>query len=757
MKINPILWPKQNAVLRYGISVVSVLAALFILLWMQTTLYSIAHVSVFICAVMLSAWFGGTGPGLLAIALSDVAFNYFFLPPVFELGIKNSELPRNLLFTMAALFVVVLSATQRSAVKSLKIVRDELEKSNEILQTENDERIKTEESLRQSESDLAEAQRVARLGSWYFDTTTNSVRWSEELYRIFDLEKSTFGVTYESFLSKVHPDDRPKVVQTNTNARSNGEPFELEYRIVSQNGQQKNIREIGHVKKDGEGNVIGLFGIAQDITERNLFKENLEHSHSLLDAAIESTADGLLVVDNNGRITKYNRKFIELWSIPQSILATNNDDIALTYVLEQLETPEDFLSKVKTLYAHPDAESFDVLRFKDGRILERYSQPQRLNDKIVGRVWSFRDATIRSRTEKALKEDEAKLRTIFDILPVGLSIIDGERNITDMNSALENIVGMSKKNIIVGEYKKRRYVRSDGSLIPIDDFPSSRAMKEQRVVKDMEIGIKLENNDTIWTSVSAAPIPINGSGVVVVTTDINERKRSERALHKTQTRLRQLSHRLMEVQENERRMLARELHDEIGQILTAVKIDLEVLRQNELPDNLRIRLNDDIETLDNCLQQVRNLSIDLRPSILDDLGLIAALQWQLNRQKERAGFNTRFNSDELPFRMHTDLETACFRVAQESLTNISRHAKAKNVIVELRITDSGIFLTIHDDGIGFDVDNPFNDVIHGMTFGLLSMQERVNLLGGDLEITSMIGKGTTIKARLPFKLREGKE
>ena len=179
--------------------------------------------------------------------------------------------------------------------------------------------------------------------------------------------------------------------------------------------------------KDAKGRVIFYDGIIDDTTLRKQAEEDLNHSYSLLQAAMESTADGILVVDAEGKIVGFNSRFAQMWRIPEEILVTRSDQKALEFVLDQLSNPEAFLSKVRELYAHPDEESYDTLDFKDGRVFERYSRPQVLDGKPVGRVWSFRDVTASKRLAERITalhllkealigpgELQGKLQTITD-------------------------------------------------------------------------------------------------------------------------------------------------------------------------------------------------------------------------------------------------------------------------------------------------------------------------------------------------------
>jgi signal transduction histidine kinase len=215
------------------------------------------------------------------------------------------------------------------------------------------------------------------------------------------------------------------------------------------------------------------------------------------------------------------------------------------------------------------------------------------------------------------------------------------------------------------------------------------------------------------------------------------------------SRLQVLSQSLVESQENERRHIARELHDEVGQALTAVKINLQATRRisgTTCPVNHHI--DESIKVVEDTLQQVRNIALDLRPSLLDDLGLLAALRWYLDRLGQRTGLNVQFNTDLPEIRLSPNLETICFRIAQEALTNVVRHAQASLVLIQLELVDTNLYLSIQDDGRGFDVRSALQQ--SGQSLGLSGMQERARLAEGQLEIESSASNGTTLRVCFPL-------
>jgi signal transduction histidine kinase len=229
-----------------------------------------------------------------------------------------------------------------------------------------------------------------------------------------------------------------------------------------------------------------------------------------------------------------------------------------------------------------------------------------------------------------------------------------------------------------------------------------------------------------------------------LTKEVSARKKAEEVL-------RTLSRQVLEAQENERRRLARELHDEIGQALTALKFNLHAAQRQ--PETLTARLEDSLEITNRTLQQVRNLSLDLRPSMLDDFGLTAALNWYMERQAERVGFATHVVIDPMPPHLNPEIATTCFRVVQEAVTNTVRHAQAKGVWVELRRRQRHLALSIRDNGIGFDVGAAQQRAARGFSMGLPGMHERVRLVGGEFSIHSEPKHGTTISVKLPLEMR----
>ncbi|HOX59945.1 MAG TPA: histidine kinase [Candidatus Paceibacterota bacterium] len=296
----------------------------------------------------------------------------------------------------------------------------------------------------------------------------------------------------------------------------------------------------------------------------------------------------------------------------------------------------------------------------------------------------------------------------------------------------------------------------DGMPMPHAESPAAEVLRTGTPLRNRELIIGRPDGTRV--PVLANVVPLRDSegliiGVVSCYQDISDRKRSEARLLESNEKLQLLSRRLVESQETERRHIARELHDEVGQTLTVAEMNLQAVVQSSRGTSLRVRLKESLQAVERVLGQVRDLSLNLRPSMLDDLGLEPALRWYINRQAAAAGLQVEFQADTLDQRLDPVVETACFRIAQEALTNVSRHARAHSVKVELQRQNGFLHLFVRDDGIGFDAAAVRERAVLGASLGLLSMEERATLTDGGFECKSAPGQGSEIHAWFPLRWR----
>jgi PAS domain S-box-containing protein len=280
---NPFLWTSPHGVRKYAIAVLSVTTALILAQWPVLQLGA-APVSLFLCAVMFSAWFGGIVPALLSTALSDLAFYYYFLSPMHSLGAKPHEIPRLLAFTFSNVVVALLTAAQRRATESLRRARDdlkgtvqELQTTNEALRAESIERKHAEDKLRRSETYLAEAQKLSHTGSWAWKVDTQEIiHSSREHSRLFGFDSEEGPWSLERLRRHVHTEDQDELFETWVRAVREGKDYEADFRIVLSGGVVRYIHAVGHPFFNESGNVVEFIGTSMDVTERRRAEEERE-------------------------------------------------------------------------------------------------------------------------------------------------------------------------------------------------------------------------------------------------------------------------------------------------------------------------------------------------------------------------------------------------------------------------------------------------------------------------------------------------
>ncbi len=496
-----------------------------------------------------------------------------------------------------------------------------------------------QEALARNERMLAEAQRVAHVGSWEWQVHSDQVIWSEEMYRIYGMTREQWTGSYEAFLERVFPDDLGHTQAVVSHALTNVTPFLYDHRIVRPDGSVRMLHTRGDVIPDGQGRPQRLVGSCWDITDRWMATQRLEKTVSLLRSTLEATADGILLIDLHGEVRALNQRLRALWRLPDDVAEGTYLSDLMSLVADQLADPVQFLERTAELYREPELERLDVLHFRDGRVFERYSRPQRQGERICGRVCSFRDITHR---ERLLREAEA----------------------------------------------------------------------------------------------------------------------AQEQLRTSAGQLRALAARLDAIREEERRTMAREIHDQIGQALTALKLDLGSLRAQLRTGSAgreaaEARVTEMDQLLEQTLETTRRLSADLRPAMLEDLGLAAAIAWLARELETRSGIRCTTDlrdidgQPEPAARVDPPAALVLFRIVQEALTNVVRHAGARQVHIRLTAEPAAFRLTLRDDGRGITPEEQRRP----SSLGLLSMRERALVLGGEVTIVGEPGAGTTVTARIP---REGK-
>ena len=348
----------------------------------------------------------------------------------------------------------------------------------------------------------------------------------------------------------------------------------------------------------------------------------------------------------------------------------------------------------------------------------------------------------RKQVESALRESEERYRELFENARDAMYVHDLHGTYIRVNKAAERLSGYPREEIVGRNFME--FISPDHIRHVREHFCTKLAQEGETTY---EVDVLAKDGRRVPVEVSSRAIYENGAiiGVQGMARDITERKIAQEALQL-------FSRQLIEAQEDERRRIARELHDQIGQVLTAVKMNLYTVQQVCTSNDTRSYVKDNIEAVDEALRLVRDLSVDLRPPVLDDLGLATAVRWYVDRYTRRTGLKVEVRI-ELPDeneRFTREIETACFRIAQEALTNVVRHANATQVTVQLSKEGNDLLLRIKDDGVGFDRETLWHRESPAATLGLVSMQERAHAAGGIIEIDSKLSKGTEVWLSLPL-------
>jgi PAS domain S-box-containing protein len=639
----------------------------------------------------------------------------------------------------------------------------------------------TDERIARVERQLAVVQQITHIGTWEWDVRTNAVMWSDEMWRIYGLPRGQSELTLEFFLSRLHADDRKRIRREVERALEQGAPFAYRERIVRPDGSVRELDTIGATESDAAGRVVGLIGTCRDVTEDRRRDETIE----LYGDIVRYVQIGLAVWDvgdpadpSTVRLVAYNpaaepmarRSLVDcIGKGFRDIFPFGSGSPIENLILEvarDRQVHEVSIDRSRNPH-HPTralaAKGFPLPGGRVGLAVEditAMTAARRLQDaehRILEMIAS--GAELPALLEAiALAMEEHAPPTLASVL-----LLDSEgRHVRTgaaphlpeaYSRAIDGLpVGPRAGSCGTAVYERRAVFAQDIRTDPLwEDYRELAAQHGLRACWSTPIlaidGRVLGTFALYFREPRAPTVPdleliaraSHLAGIAI------ERRQLE-------AQLRDLSAHLESVREDERAGIAREIHDELGQALTALKMDLAWLTRRISGDSsasettLLEKTRAMSQMTDEVIQQVRRISSELRPSVLDDLGLLAAIEWLGAEFERRTGTPCEVDSNLEDSQLPRELATAAFRIVQEALTNVTRHAEATHVAVRFAIDGGKLCVEVRDNGRGIApaaLRSP-------KSLGLLGARERARRLGGTLTVGRGESSGTVVALELPL-------
>ncbi len=559
-----------------------------------------------------------------------------------------------------------------------------------------------------------------------------------------------------SFIDAIHPEDREEVIGILESRRERG--FEIVYRIVRPDGSMRWIRDRSVPVKDESGKVYRVAGVAEDITERKHAEEKaLQIAQKMQAMSEHKEADLRLVIDTiptmawsllpDGRVDFVNQRWLDYTGLSSEKALSES-----TCIVHPEDLPRVTEKWRVDMAGGEPCEDEMRLRRADGDYRWFLVRTVPLRDeqrKIVKWYGTSTDIEDRKRAEDALRRSEFDLAEAQRIASLGSWTLDIAANTVRWSEGLYRIFDFDK-TAFDGTYEaflSRVHPGERGQVLQANTEArsSGKPFAVEYRVKTRSGRLKHIRELGFARTDAAGAV----SGLFGTAQDITERKEAENALRDSGVQLQALSRRLVELRESERKELARELHDRIGQSLTALNINLNILGSALPPqagDEPRSRLEDSKALVESTTAAIGNILSELRPPMLDEHGLALALGWHARQVSARTGVAVAVRNLVGNERPAPEAEIALFRIAQEALNNVVKHAHASRAEITLERCGSEYVMAVRDDGAGFDAEER---AARGTGLGMAIMRERAQAVGGRFEIRAQSGGGTRLTVRVP--------
>jgi PAS domain S-box-containing protein len=559
----------------------------------------------------------------------------------------------------------------------------------------------------------------------------------------------------EPLVALLHPDDAGFCQDVLQAILERGVPLTCSMQISTKQGGYVTGEFVG-TPQMRQGRVIGVLGIIRDVTERRRIEDALRVSEERLRSIVQSTKDAIVLVNALMKVAFWNKGAEATFGYAaEEIIGQSVTMIIPEQFHEDLERN---IQRVRLLeHVQLTRKTLELRgRRKDGGefplelSLTSWKGKSDLFFTII-----MRDISERRSAEEELDRLHHYNQVVLNSAGEGIYGVDRDGRLTFVNPAAAKMFGWEAEALIGQSLQALVTAPDPGATLtwqrscPIMETMTGGELREQ-----MDGTFWRKDGTSFPVEYVSTPIRERGEivGAVVVFKDTTDRKRAEAQLQDSLRRLRKLSGRLEGIREEERGRIARELHDELGVGLTCLKIDLSrlggLLGERLVPRD-RAKVDEKIrgmkEQVDSTITSVQRIVAELRPGVLDDLGLVAAIEWQCRDFQRRTGIICHCTVSHEDLRVDPEHATAVFRICQEALTNVTRHAQATEVQVRLEDQGVGLLLQVRDNGRGI----PHDRLTDAKSFGLLGMRERAGLLGGDVQIETREGNGTTIILHLP--------